>query len=41
MGADSLAEKEPKYLKTFQPKMFAQAQKFKIFEKSSLSSGCP
>ena len=35
MGADSLAENTPKCLKTFQPKMSAQAQKFEIFEKKS------
>ena len=34
------AKKYPKYLKKFQPKMSAQAQKFENFEKKILS-GCP
>ena len=34
MGADSPAENTPNASKIFQTKMSAQAQKFKIFEKS-------
>ena len=33
---DNPGRKDPKCLKKFQPKMSAQAQKFEIFEKSSL-----
>ena len=40
MGADSLAENIPNALKKFQPKMSAQAQKLRFFEKKALS-GCP
>ena len=36
MGADSRPENNPNASKNLIPKMSAQAQKFKIFEKSSL-----